>query len=119
MLESDSFIVTKLYQLARSVPHLCEIGAKVEAKGVALKVLYQTIDTSTPTGSLMFNLLGVIALFEREFIESGCWLALPRPELKVSTRADLKVPEQRPTRCASFGTLSSGRQRLPSKSASL
>ena len=48
----------KLDRLARSVPHLCEIGACLEAKGVALKVLDQAIDTSTPTGMLMFNLLG-------------------------------------------------------------
>src|SRR5262245_32352096 len=64
--EGDSFIVAKLDRLARSVPHLCEIGAKLEAKGVSLKVLDQAIDTSTPTGRLMFNLLGSIAQFERE-----------------------------------------------------
>jgi DNA invertase Pin-like site-specific DNA recombinase len=64
--EGDSFIVTKLDRLARSVPHLCEIGAKLEAKGVSLKALDQAIDTSTPTGRLMFNLLGSIAQFERE-----------------------------------------------------
>src|SRR5262245_48419688 len=64
--EGDSFIVTKLDRLARSVPHLCEIGAKLETKGVSLKVLDQAIDRSTPTGRLMFNLLGSIAQFERE-----------------------------------------------------
>jgi len=32
--EGDSFIVTKIDRLARRVPHLCEIGAKLEAKGV-------------------------------------------------------------------------------------
>jgi len=52
--EGDSFIVTKLDRLARIVPHLCE-----------LEVLDQAIDTSTPTGRLMFNLLGSIAQFER------------------------------------------------------
>src|SRR5262245_16305804 len=64
--EGDSFIVTKLDRLARSVPHLCETGAKLEAKDVSLKVLDQAIDTSTPTGRLMFNLLGSIAQFERD-----------------------------------------------------
>ena len=63
--EGDVFVCCKLDRLARSVPHLCEIGANLEAKGVALKVLDQAIDTSTPTGRLMFNLLGAIAQFER------------------------------------------------------
>ena len=66
--EGDVLVVTKLDRLARSVPHLCEIGSRLEAKGVGLKVLDQAIDTTTPTGRLMFNMLGAIAQFERELI---------------------------------------------------
>ena len=32
--EGDVFVCCKLDRLARSVPHLCEIGARLEAKGV-------------------------------------------------------------------------------------
>ena len=66
--EGDILVVTKLDRLARSVPHLCDIGARLDAKGVGLKVLDQAIDTTTPTGRLMFNMLGAIAQFERELI---------------------------------------------------
>ena len=59
--EGDVLVVTKLDRLARSVPHLCEIGQRLDAKGVGLKVLDQAIDTTTPTGRLMFNMLGAIA----------------------------------------------------------
>ena len=68
MREGDVFVVTKLDRLARSVAHLVEIGTRLEAKGVALKVLDQAIDTSTPSGRLMFNMLGSIAQFERELM---------------------------------------------------
>jgi DNA invertase Pin-like site-specific DNA recombinase len=50
------------------VAHLVAIGERLDAKGVSLKVLEQAIDTSTPTGRLMFNMLGAIAQFERELM---------------------------------------------------
>jgi DNA invertase Pin-like site-specific DNA recombinase len=62
----DCFVVTKLDRLARSVPNLCDIAARLEAKGVQLKVLDMNLDTSTPTGRLMFNIFGSVAQFERE-----------------------------------------------------
>ena len=116
--EGDSFIVTKLDRLARSVPHLCEIGACLEAKGVALKVLDQAIDTSTPTGRLMFNLLGSIAQFERELTRERMLVGIAKAR-SANTRAERRLPERRLTRCVSFVTLASDRQRLPDKSASL
>jgi Resolvase, N terminal domain len=66
--EGDILVVTKLDRLARSVSHLVAIGERLEAKGVALRVLEQAIDTSTSTGRLMFNMLGAIAQFERELM---------------------------------------------------
>jgi DNA invertase Pin-like site-specific DNA recombinase len=41
---------------------------RVQAEALALKVLDQTIDTTTPSGRLMFNMLGSIAQFERELM---------------------------------------------------
>jgi DNA invertase Pin-like site-specific DNA recombinase len=66
--EGDALVVTKLDRLARSVAHLVAIGERLDAKGVSLKVLEQAIDTATPTGRLMFNMLGAIAQFERELM---------------------------------------------------
>ena len=64
--EGDTLVITKLDRLARSITDLCNISRTLERKGVAFKVLDQQIDTSTSTGRLLFNMLGVIAQFETE-----------------------------------------------------
>lgn len=64
--ESDKLIITKLDRLARSTLHLTQIAEKLRQKGVELVVLDQHIDTSTPTGKLLFNMLASIAEFETE-----------------------------------------------------
>jgi DNA invertase Pin-like site-specific DNA recombinase len=66
--EGDTFVVTKLDRLARSVAHLCQIVAELERKGVALKILDIGVDTSCPAGRLFLNVLGSIAQFEREIM---------------------------------------------------
>ncbi len=66
--EGDILVVTKLDRLARSMPNLVELTAKLKAKGVELRVLALNLDTSTPTGKLMLNLMGSIAEFERELM---------------------------------------------------
>ncbi|MGO9331697.1 MAG: recombinase family protein [Steroidobacteraceae bacterium] len=64
----DVLVVTKLDRLARSVRHLGELVAGLEARGIALRILGIGLDTGTPTGRLMLNLLGSIAQFEREIM---------------------------------------------------
>jgi Resolvase, N terminal domain len=64
--EDDVFIVTKLDRLARSVADLLTIQEIIERKGASLRILALNLDTTTPTGKLMLNLLGSIAQFERE-----------------------------------------------------
>ncbi|MFS8048529.1 recombinase family protein [Rhizobium sp. BR 314] len=66
--EGDVLVVTKLDRLARSVADLVAITETLKAKGVELRILALNLDTSTPTGKLMLNLLGSIAEFERELM---------------------------------------------------
>jgi DNA invertase Pin-like site-specific DNA recombinase len=66
--EGDTLTVTKPDRLARSVADLLAIVARLEAKGVALRVLSMggsEVDTRTPTGKLMLTMLGAVAEFER------------------------------------------------------
>jgi DNA invertase Pin-like site-specific DNA recombinase len=64
--EGDSVIITKLDRLARSLSDLLDIVKTLEAKGVSLKVLDQSIDTGSAQGRLMLSMLGAFAEFELE-----------------------------------------------------
>lgn len=66
--EADVLVVTRLDRLARSVGDLHRIVGRLEAKKVGLKILNMNVDTTTPTGRLMLNMLGSIAQFERELM---------------------------------------------------
>lgn len=64
----DVLVVTKLDRLARSVRHLLDVLKVVTDKGCSLRIIGLGIDTATPTGRLMLNLLGSIAEFERDIM---------------------------------------------------
>jgi DNA invertase Pin-like site-specific DNA recombinase len=62
--EGDTLVVTKLDRLARSTLHLCQIAETLARKGVHLDVLDQAMETRSPTGRLLFHILGALAEFE-------------------------------------------------------
>lgn len=64
--EGDTLVITKLDRLARSTFHLTQIAEDLKNRKIALKVIDQNIDTSTPTGNLLFNMLASIAEFETQ-----------------------------------------------------
>jgi DNA invertase Pin-like site-specific DNA recombinase len=64
----DAVVAVKLDRLARSMRHLTDLGAELEVLGVDLIIIDQSIDTSTPAGRLLFNVLGSIAEFERDLL---------------------------------------------------
>ena len=66
--DGDCLVVTRLDRLARSVSDLVRITELLAAKGVTLRVLALSLDTATPTGQLMLNLLSAVAQFERQIM---------------------------------------------------
>ena len=63
----DVLVVTRLDRLARSVPDLYAIVAELTDTGAGFQCLQQgAIDTTTPTGKLMFGVLGAVAEFEND-----------------------------------------------------
>ena len=66
--EGDAIVVTKLDRLARSVADLVRIVERLTKKRVGLRILAMGVDTATPTGKLVVNVLGAIGQFEREIM---------------------------------------------------
>ncbi|MBK2044395.1 recombinase family protein [Allofrancisella guangzhouensis] len=64
--EGDQLVISRLDRMARSALHLGKIVERLKDKEVNLVVLDQNIDTSTPHGMLMFQMLSSFAEFEYE-----------------------------------------------------
>jgi site-specific DNA recombinase len=64
----DTVWVTKLDRLARRLQILIEIEGFFRRHRVGLRCLEHDINTATPTGGLIFTILGAIAQWEREVI---------------------------------------------------
>ena len=92
--EGDVLIVKSMDRLARSVAHMVELSKKLEENGVVLKILNMSLDTATPTGKLVLNVIMSISQFERE-------LMLERQLIGIAkAKADGKYKGRKPTAMA-------------------
>ncbi|MHB2167787.1 recombinase family protein [Alsobacter sp. R-9] len=66
--EGDVIVVYSLSRLARSIRHLLDIGDELQRRGIGLKSLTESIDTSTPGGRFLFNVLGALGQMEVELL---------------------------------------------------
>ena len=64
----DVVMVWSIDRLGRSLQHLIEILNDLNAKNVDLYFDQQSIDSTVPTGKLMFSLIGAFAEFEKSII---------------------------------------------------
>ena len=60
----DVVVVTKYDRLARSLKDLLEIVDVIQSKGAGFRSLGEDIDTTTPSGRLVFHVFASIAQFE-------------------------------------------------------
>lgn len=68
----DTLVVYKIDRLARSLSDLLRLLARLEAMGVSFRSLTEPIDTATPVGRMMLQILGSFAEFERSMIRERC-----------------------------------------------
>lgn len=68
--EVDIVAAWSVDRLGRSLPDLVGFLSEIQARGCDLYLHQQAIDTSTPSGRMLFQMLGVFAEFERAIITS-------------------------------------------------
>jgi len=82
----DTFVVSKLDRLARSLPDARDISAELAERGVKLQLGASVHDPTDPVGRLMFNVLAMVAEFESDLIRArtreGMAVARARGRLK-------------------------------------
>jgi DNA invertase Pin-like site-specific DNA recombinase len=64
----DIVIVWRFDRFARSVSHLLRALETFQALGIAFVSLSEQMDTTTPTGKMIFTVLGAVAELERSLI---------------------------------------------------
>lgn len=99
----DAILVWKIDRFGRSLKHLVNALAELAALGVAFISLRDNLDLSTPSGRLMFQIIGAMAEFERALIQErvraglrnarskGKKLGRPRVTVDASKIASLRA----------------------------
>ncbi len=64
----DTFVVTKLDRLARSIRDFHDLADQLTSKGVTLQIGGQAYDPTSPMGRMFFSLLATFAEFESDLI---------------------------------------------------
>src|SRR6516225_11427908 len=65
----DVVLCWKVDRFGRSLKHLVNVLADLDSYGIAFVSLRDNLDLSTPSGRLMFQIIGAMAEFERELIQ--------------------------------------------------
>jgi DNA invertase Pin-like site-specific DNA recombinase len=81
-------------RLGRSLQHLLGFLGELRAKGVDLYLHQQGIDTSTPAGKALFQMLGVFAEFERAMIVERVHAGLRRARAQGKRLGRPRVPAE-------------------------
>lgn len=69
LVEGDTLTVWKLDRLGRSLRDLIGLLDELKARGVAFRSLTEALDTTTPAGRAMWQMVGILAELERSLIQ--------------------------------------------------
>ncbi|MFY9647762.1 MAG: recombinase family protein, partial [Terriglobales bacterium] len=101
----DVVLCWKVDRFGRSLKHLVNALADLDSYGVAFVSLRDNLDLSTPSGRLMFQIIGAMAEFERSLIQERVRAGLRNAKLKGKTlgRPPLTLDRDRIARLRASG----------------
>jgi DNA invertase Pin-like site-specific DNA recombinase len=80
--DGDVVVVWKLDRSSRSLKDLLHLMEKIEAAGAGFRSLTEAIDTTTPAGRMMMQMVGSFAEFERAMIRERTSAGLAQARLE-------------------------------------
>ena len=80
--EFDLIMAWSVDRIGRSLSHLVTFLDEIKSKDIGLYLHVQGLDTSTPSGKAMFQMIGVFAEFERAMIRERVHAGLERAKSK-------------------------------------
>ncbi len=95
--DGDVVVVWKLDRLSRSLKDLLHLMERIKEADAGFRSLTESIDTTTPAGRMMMQMVGSFAEFERAMIRerTSAGLALARAEGRVGGRRRKLTERQR------------------------
>jgi DNA invertase Pin-like site-specific DNA recombinase len=92
----DVLVVWKLDRLSRSLKDLLHLMERVDDAGAGFRSVTEAIDTTTPAGRMMMQMVGAFAEFEREMIRerTRAGLDTARQRGRIGGRPRSLDPEQ-------------------------
>lgn len=88
--EVDIVLSWSVDRLGRSLQHLLSFLTELNASGADLYLHQQGVDTTTPAGKALFQMMGVFAEFERSMIKERVQSGIERARLEETDPQGLK-----------------------------
>jgi DNA invertase Pin-like site-specific DNA recombinase len=95
--EGDVLVVWKLDRLSRSLRDVLTIMERIDQVGAGFRSLTEAIDTTTPAGRMMMQMIGSFAEFERAMLKerTRAGLISARKQGRIGGRRPKLSPQQR------------------------
>lgn len=95
--DGDTVVVWNLDRLSRSLKDVLHLMDRIAASGAGFRSLTEAIDTTTPAGRMMMQMVGSFAEFERAMIRerTTSGLAQARAEGRIGGRRKKLDPKKR------------------------